>query len=31
AGSGLRGHSTVARPEAPVDDTTTEEKEGAKV
>jgi Amt family ammonium transporter len=30
AGSGLRGHSTVARPEAPVDDTTTE-KEGAKV
>jgi Amt family ammonium transporter len=30
AGSGLRGHSTVARPEAPVDDTNTE-KEGAKV
>lgn len=30
AGSGLRGHSIVARPEAPVDDTTTE-KEGAKV
>jgi Amt family ammonium transporter len=31
AGSGLRGHSTVARPEAPVDDDTTTEKEGAKV